>query len=178
LRKKEVAGVTPLDLTESNATPGVNVRDTKNGLPRPAPLNRKVYELLKAAAQHVSTYLIKGTKTYRSDDLFDEANSWLRSHGWNRDKPFHELRKLYGSMIASTQGLERAKELLDHESVRTTEEFYARTDMAKDICALWETFITVPLDQLPAQPSQPDASARTPKRKVASKVASKAKIRP
>lgn len=151
LRKTEAAGVRPQDLTEANASPGVNVIETKNGLPRFAPLVQAVFAWLKTASHPGPPYLIMGTKTYRTDDLFDEANAWLRSIGWNRAKPYHELRKLYGSMIASTQGLERAKELLDHESISTTEEFYARTDLAKDICALWETFIPVPLNQLPTR---------------------------
>ena len=49
-------------------------------------------------------------------------------------------------MIATTQSVEKAKILLDHESIKTTEEHYADITMSVEIVALWERF--TPLDSV------------------------------
>ena len=147
LRKGEVAYVGPAQLTAANKKPGINVtNNTKNNKVRFVPLQKPVFNLLKSVAPEESEFFIKGTPTYRTDDLFDETNAWLRSLGWEVNKPFHELRKLFGSMIASTEGLERARQLLDHESIRTTQEHYGDTEMSEEISTLWTEFKPVPRD--------------------------------
>ena len=40
-------------------------------------------------------------------------------------KPIHELRKVYGSMIATEHGIYAAKELLGHSTIAVTERIYA-----------------------------------------------------
>lgn len=141
LRKKEVPLVGPDSLTKSNDKPGINIPDkTKNKLPRFNALQARVFEFLKSAFPEGSEFFIQGTMTYRTDDLFDEASAWLRNLGWKVNKPFHELRKLVGSMIATTQGMQAAQKFLDHESIRTTEEYYADITMSEEIAALWEEF--------------------------------------
>lgn len=139
-RKSEVIKARPVWLTESHDQPGIDLKETKNGLPRFIPLPLQVFLWLRESTPATNTYFIEGTKTYRTADVYKAANAWLRALGWDRGKPFHELRKLYGSMIATTQGLEKAKDLLDHESIRTTEEHYAKTTMGQGIVALWEGF--------------------------------------
>lgn len=139
-RKSEVIRARPAWLTEANKKPGIDLKETKNGLPRFVPLPSRVFSWLRRNTPPENAYFIQGTKTYRTADVYKAANAWLRGLGWDRGKHFHELRKLFGSMIATTEGMEKAKNLLDHESIRTTEEHYANTTMGPGIVALWENF--------------------------------------
>ena len=68
---------------------------------------------------------------------FDPLLKDLRSIGWDREKPMHECRKLYGSYLASTKSLYHAQKNLRHASAMTTNDFY--TDLMDDssILNLW-----------------------------------------
>lgn len=68
---------------------------------------------------------------------FDPLLKDLRSIGWDREKPLHECRKLYGSYLASTKSLYHAQKNLRHASAMTTNDFY--TDLMDDssILNLW-----------------------------------------
>ena len=51
---------------------------------------------------------------------------WLLGQGViDAHKPIHELRKIYGSLIATEHGLYAAKELLGHSTIAVTEKTYA-----------------------------------------------------
>jgi integrase len=69
--------------------------------------------------------------------VFDPLIKDLRKIGWDREKPMHECRKLYGSYLASTKSLFYAQENLRHASAMTTNDFY--TDLMDDssVLNLW-----------------------------------------
>ena len=62
---------------------------------------------------------------YRCAETFDFLLSWLRAKGVQGNKPFHALRKLYGSALAGSHGIHAAAIGLRHTDIRTTSEHYA-----------------------------------------------------
>lgn len=89
----------------------------------------KILELSKSFDYLLSTRSPRTT--------FDPLLKDLRAIGWDREKPMHECRKLYGSYIASTKSLYHAQKNLRHASAMTTNDFY--TDLMDDssILNLW-----------------------------------------
>ena len=75
--------------------------------------------------------------TQSARTVFDPLLKDLRAIGWDREKPIHECRKLYGSYLASTKSLYHAQKNLRHASAMTTNDFY--TDLMDDssIINLW-----------------------------------------
>ncbi len=61
----------------------------------------------------------------------------MRSIGWTRQSPLHELRKLYGSYLATTKGLYVAQSYLRHTSPSVTSQYYAKLMPSKDLLACW-----------------------------------------
>jgi integrase len=61
---------------------------------------------------------------YRCQEVFDCLLAWLRAKGVEGEKPFHSLRKLYGSEMASLHGIHAASGALRHADIRTTDEHY------------------------------------------------------
>jgi len=61
----------------------------------------------------------------------------LRDIGWTRQSPLHELRKLYGSYLATTKGLYVAQSYLRHTSPSVTSQYYAKLMPSKDMLACW-----------------------------------------
>ncbi len=67
------------------------------------------------------------TATYdycRCDCAWRELNAWLRAKGVRQQKAIHSLRKESGSLIASTFGIEAARQHLGHRDIRTTSSHY------------------------------------------------------
>ena len=62
---------------------------------------------------------------YRCESVFIYLLGWLRGKGVQGNKPFHALRKLYGSVLAERFGIHAASSGLRHADIRTTAEFYA-----------------------------------------------------
>lgn len=62
---------------------------------------------------------------YRCQAVFDSLLGWLRAKGVQGTKPFHQLRKLYGSALAEAHGIHVASSGLRHADLRTTSDFYA-----------------------------------------------------
>jgi len=62
---------------------------------------------------------------YRADETFDSLVAWLREQGIRGDKPFHTLRKLFGSLIAEQHGIHAASSALRHTSIEMTSSVYA-----------------------------------------------------
>jgi integrase len=63
------------------------------------------------------------TATYdycRCDCTWRSLNAWLRGKGVQQQKAIHSLRKESGSLIASTHGIEAARQHLGHRDIRTT----------------------------------------------------------
>lgn len=61
----------------------------------------------------------------------------LREIGWTRAAPLHECRKLYGSYLASTQGLYVAQSYLRHSNPSVTSQYYASLMPTKKMTDLW-----------------------------------------
>lgn len=60
----------------------------------------------------------------RCADHFAELYDWLRDKGITSQKPLHELRKMFGSVICREFGLYAASRVLRHSNITTTADFY------------------------------------------------------
>ena len=78
-------------------------------------------------------YLITSGKR----SVFDPILKDLRSIGWDRKKPLHECRKLYGSFWASKEGLYFAQKTLRHATPLTTNDYYADLIDQEEVMELW-----------------------------------------
>jgi integrase len=65
-----------------------------------------------------------GYDYYRADHVFDSLVQWLRNQGIQADKPFHVLRKLFGSLIVERHGIFAASAALRHTSIELTNSYY------------------------------------------------------
>jgi integrase len=61
---------------------------------------------------------------YRCDATFDALVDWLRVQGVTGNKPFHVLRKLFGSLIVEKAGVFAASSALRHTSIELTNSYY------------------------------------------------------
>lgn len=81
-------------------------------------------------------YLIKN----RADSgrpVFEEALGLLRDVGWDRSSPLHELRKLFGSYVSTTESLYTSQKWCRHADSSTTNKFYSDLIEDKKILKLW-----------------------------------------
>ena len=69
--------------------------------------------------------------------IYDEAMVKLRAIGWDRPSPVHELRKLFGSYIASTESIYIAQKFLRHADASTTNDSYSDAIVEGEIKNLW-----------------------------------------
>lgn len=77
--------------------------------------------------------LITGGERHVLDPVLQD----LRRIGWDREKPLHECRKLYGSYWASKEGLYFAQKTLRHSTPLTTNDYYADLIDQEDVMELW-----------------------------------------
>lgn len=76
---------------------------------------------------------------YRCTPHFEALYLWLRSKGIDARKPFHELRKELGAILASNDGIFAAQNVLRHAQISTTAAYY--TDKKKRITAGLGSFL-------------------------------------
>jgi integrase len=81
--------------------------------------NRSEFVLDGSEANPAATY-----DFYRCDCTWRDLNAWLRKKGVRQRKAIHALRKESGSLIASTFGIEAARQHLGHRDIRTTSSHY------------------------------------------------------
>ena len=62
---------------------------------------------------------------YRCHKTFDRVNAWLRLQGVMADKPLHDLRKEFGSIVAAQSDIFSASRQLRHANIATTAAYYA-----------------------------------------------------
>jgi integrase len=91
-------------------------RSRKIALPQEA-----VDELL---ASDDMTYLVGPN---RCQIVRREMPAMLIKLGFPKKSPLHSLRRLFGSVVYTTQGGRQAKDALGHSSLATTEKFYAKS---------------------------------------------------
>ena len=63
--------------------------------------------------------------TYRCKQVFEALTGWLRGKGIDAQKPLHELRKEFGSVIANEHGIYAASRALRHTDIGITTRHYA-----------------------------------------------------
>lgn len=68
---------------------------------------------------------------------FQKVLKDLREIGWQRQSPLHECRKLYGSFLATTQGLYVAQSYLRHSSPAVTSQYYASLMPTDSFISMW-----------------------------------------
>ncbi len=62
---------------------------------------------------------------YRAAATFDRLTKWLRTQGVLANKPIHDLRKEFGSIICASADIHTASRQLRHASIAVTAAFYA-----------------------------------------------------
>ena len=81
-------------------------------------------------------YLIKH-RANQGLSIFKKCLNELRAIGWDRTNPLHELRKLFGSYIASTESIYISQKFLRHADASTTNDSYADAIIDDKIKNLW-----------------------------------------
>jgi integrase len=81
--------------------------------------------------------LLISTRSDYGRVLYDDLIKQLRSIGWTRPNPLHELRKLFGSYVASTEGIYVSQKFLRHADASTTNDSYADVMPSDKIKNLW-----------------------------------------
>jgi integrase len=61
---------------------------------------------------------------YRADATFNRLVNWLRAQGIEGDKPFHVLRKIFGSLIVEKHGIFAASAAMRHTNIELTNAYY------------------------------------------------------
>lgn len=93
------------------------------------PLNDDIHaelkQLMLTTLPGTEAYILRGSKTERTDQSFRRFSAWLVGLGWTRLKKAHELRKMFGSFVTHQAGLRAAKDTLGHSQQSTTDQYYA-----------------------------------------------------
>ena len=89
------------------------------------------------------------TQHYRGQGIFQRVTSWLRAHGVKGDKPLHNLRKEFGSIICASADIHTASRQLRHSTLATTASFYV-DDRRR---------VTVPVEQMLNSPKKDNGQA-------------------
>lgn len=143
LRKKEIASAQFNWLEDAGAgrwqihiqtTADFKPKDTSDRIiPMEAMVRDELVTLRVPALPGQPEYILTGHKTERTDAAFDRFSAWLVSLGWTRKKKAHELRKLFGSLVADQAGLSAAQDLLGHSSPEITKAHYVGQVRLPDI---------------------------------------------
>jgi len=71
-------------------------------------------------------FVLQGTTTDRTDNIFRNVSAWMRRRGWETQKTNHALRAYAGSQVAMRYGVYTASVWLRHSSVKVTEQHYLK----------------------------------------------------
>jgi integrase len=106
---------------------------------RTIPLPADVVKFLAArsAAARDAEFVLKGTPPrpagrsyqYRAE-AWETLTAWLRTQGVKTLTPLHSLRKMSGSLIYATAGIEAARRHLGHRDISTTAASYLQSGAA------------------------------------------------
>lgn len=120
---------------------------------RTVPLSPAAIEIVrtfKSGAENDPTFVLRGAAKARPNERYEvyradvsphrtwtKLAAWLRTKGIRSEKPTHSLRKLAGSLIHETHGIEAARDFLGHADIATTAGSYlaprrATVDLAEE----------------------------------------------
>jgi integrase len=88
---------------------------------------------------------------YRANRVITALVRWLREQGISSNKPFHVLRKMFGSLIVEKHGIFAASSALRHTSIELTNAYYADRTI-KTTSGLRSVLSDVPASHLPETP--------------------------
>ena len=129
-------------ISDSKGRIFLEVRSTKYFIPkgrerRVIPVEADLYHAL-VALKADETFIVPGRMprcypvgkepknlTYRCERHHRALANWLRSRGLTDAKPCHQLRKEFGSYVATSFGLFHAQKFLGHSTPAVTEAYYA-----------------------------------------------------
>ena len=94
---------------------------------------------------------------YRCQETFDGLLAWLRAKGVQGQKPFHQLRKLFGSELAQRHGIHVASASLRHADISTTTQFYS--DRTVKLTAGFGAVLSEPLTSMPFRKREREVSS-------------------
>jgi integrase len=114
-------------------------RIAKNGTVIDVPVLSAWWKRLQAiraeqlAAGGEQSFVLPGSSTERSSEVFRRVGAWMRKLGWKTEKTIHEFRAYVGSKVAEEHGIEIASAFLRHADLRTTKQFYMRYQQMRQI---------------------------------------------
>jgi integrase len=121
-----------IEVTEHFSPKHYHVRD----IPIPENLAK---HLLAICERNDSEFIIGGNQNYRSDKLFREINTHLRNNFFvGIQKPSHELRKLFASVLAKHHDRDTTQEWLGHEDPTTTILSYVDKRTPMTLVEFWQ----------------------------------------
>jgi len=125
LRSSEILKARFQDLLELNGQCFLQLPyKTKGGKPQKTGIPPRVFELLKDYETAPADFIVQGAN--RPKMVQREFVAWLRNEAGIEDrKPVHRLRKILGARVATQHGIYAAAKTLRHNSVTTTERYYA-----------------------------------------------------
>lgn len=131
-----------LDWIEDGEKPRIWVRPTPDFVPKAkdegwAEVHQWVVDEIRALAESPSL-ILSGDLTEREDRVFRRLNTWLKGKGLKIGRSVHEMRKLFGSYIANTQGIFKAQKMLRQSTPQLTSDTYADVNLDAELYALWE----------------------------------------
>jgi integrase len=102
-----------------------------------------------------------GYHYYRADQVFDSLVKWLREQGITVDKPFHSLRKIFGSLIVERHGIFAASSALRHTSIELTNAYYVDRTVrtTSGLGSVLSGAVVLNLPELPVPPMKAPRSA-------------------
>jgi integrase len=140
------------------------------------PVEPEILELFRGWRAHApSEFVLESDRPprsldyeyYRCEATFKRLVEWLRSKGVQGNKPFHALRKMYGSALADLHGLAVASSGLRHADLRTTAGFYVDRRVRATPGfgqAISGADVLPAVDaSIPSSPNVPRATAQLPK---------------
>lgn len=141
MRKTEAASFR-MDWLRDEDTPVILIHEDgkfkpKHGHGRKVLLDPWVAAEIRALAGD-RKYLLDGSDTERTEDVFDRLNAWLRKQGVDATKPTHELRKLWFSQKVKRESVLAAAQQGGHRDVKMTQSFYADAQMPDNVLPFWQ----------------------------------------
>lgn len=128
LRKGEIGHARWSWIDEGRGVINIRVEDDftpKSGEARIVAMDPDVLRQILETRRTAEPYIIPGTHSERTKAVFHRLNAWLAKHGWKQLKKTHELRKYFGSQVATQAGLYAAQRILGHATPGVTNDSYA-----------------------------------------------------